>query len=216
MTDAPPHSTSRPPWWNQAVELQDTLPLREIAERVGGSVEEVVRALLEAGGGVRARSPQRPSPPQTPDRGRAPVAGSAKAPVPMEALRGLLGHVPDRVLADFANVSIPTVRNHRLRYDIPPAGRMDPAEIQRRVQRWRAEQGPSHALLGPPAANSSAVPANDGSLARAWRVSFHGQPGCEVVVARSLPDVVAALHRQGRPSQPVRSVEDLGEVLASE
>jgi transcriptional regulator with XRE-family HTH domain len=59
----------------------------------------------------------------------------------LEDFHHLLGHIPDRVVAEEAGMSLGAVRNYRIKHEIEPAGRMRKSEISRLLRELRQQHG---------------------------------------------------------------------------
>jgi len=115
-------------------------------------------------------------------RGIPAFAGNRTPPRPRNGLRShvqqlhdLVGVVPDRVIAEMLNLTDATVRNYRIRHQIPAAGHKTEEEVRAVLRR---------AAVGAEGAAPSAAGARD-----AWQIAFADGRSCVFLAA----DVDAAL-----------------------
>lgn len=118
------NADTRPVWWSEAMRLKDTMPLRELAGRVGVSTGTLSSELKKAGIRRRLRLDPEPSssrqagPPMPNKPSHSPNRRHGSKDSQIEQFFHLLGKIPDSEVARLAEVSVRTVASYRARNDI--------------------------------------------------------------------------------------------------
>jgi hypothetical protein len=149
----------------------------------------------------------------------------------------LLGKLPDRVVAEEAGMSLGAVRNYRIKNDIPAAGRMPRAEINRMLAELRSltpaedESKPTApyrvpAPVAAPVARPEPLPLAAEpapvrhmtleSHQRAWRFVVADSEQSFIVVAPTLVDAVQRAAAAGSDEGHIDRIESLGTVLTAQ
>lgn len=187
-----------------AFELLGNLPDAEIARRVNVSIRTV--ASYRSRHGIPGYDgPRRRPEPRDGRRSR------------LEELHDLLGHVPDRIIADQAAMSLGAVRNYRLKHDIEAVGRMSPREIEASLREWRRRNANPVQHTAPVPQTSQVSPARAPATRTpvAWQVLMEGG-GQGIVVAPTIRDAVeAAIQAAAGNADRVLRIERVGVVLAT-
>ncbi len=151
----------------------------------------------------------------------------------------LLGKVPDRVVAEFTQMSLGAVRNYRIKHGIPAAGRMSPPEIEALMRKLTDglpaptdhddfDEAPAPAPrrsgvveiaeeLSPSPAPTKSTRKGDATSGFAWQVSYSHEGGQDtgVIIGSSLVDALSRASHRLADERSILSVKSLGPVISS-